>query len=166
MKRICTFFVLLLLVAIPSLSSAQPKTKALGPDAIVENLYKAHKASAGPFNQTKNRALVDRYFMKDLADMIWKDAVTAKGEVGALEFDPLFGSQDPQISDFKILKSGWTADAKFTAADKASVQVTFKNAGQKETVLFVFDQDETKTWKIYDIRYPDGTSLRVTLGGQ
>lgn len=165
MKRTCKFFTFLLLASVTSIGLAETTAK-LGPDAIVENLYKAHKANMGPFHQTKNRALVDRYFMKDLADMIWKDAVTAKGEVGVIDFDPLFGSQDPQISDFKINKSGWAADAKFGDEDKASVEVTFKNQGKKQTVVFAFDQDKTKTWKIYDIRYPNDISLRNLLAGK
>ncbi|MEY2521431.1 MAG: hypothetical protein QOF24_3190 [Verrucomicrobiota bacterium] len=163
MKRTCRFFILLLLATVTSSSFAETK---LGPDAIVENLYKAQKGNMGPFHQTKNRALVDRYFMKDLADMIWKDAVTAKGEVGVIDFDPMFGSQDPQISDFKINKSGWTADAKFGDEDKASVEVTFKNQGKKQTVVFVFDQDKTKSWKISDIRYPNDISLRNLLSAK
>lgn len=104
--------------------------------------------------------LVDRYFSKDLADMILKDAVAAKGEIGAIDFDPLFGSQDPQVTAFKINKSGWAADAKFTTEDKASVTVTFKDGGKKKTVIFAFDQGAAKEWKIYDIRYPDNSSLR------
>jgi hypothetical protein len=163
MKRTCRLFIFLLLATFPSIGFAETK---LGPDAIVENLYKAQKANMGPFHQTKNRALVDRYFMKDLADMIWKDAVTAKGEVGIIDFDPMFGLQDPQISDFKINKSGWAADAKFGDEDKASVEVTFKNQGKKQTVVFVFDQDKTKTWKIADIRYPNDISLRNLLSAK
>jgi hypothetical protein len=163
MKRTCRFFTLLLFATFPSIGFAETK---LGPDAIIENLYKAQKAGAGPFYQTKNRALVERYFMKDLADMIWKDFVNAKGDIGAIDFDALFGSQDPQITDFKINKSGWAADAKFTDADKASVEVTFKDGGKKATVVFVFDQDKTKNWKISDIRYPNDVSLRNLLSGK
>ena len=87
------YFVLLCLTAVASISFAQTKAKALGPDEIVAKLYKDQKAETGPFNQTKSRALVDRFFMEDLADMIWKDAVAAKGEIGAIDFDPLFGSR-------------------------------------------------------------------------
>ncbi len=164
MKRLCAVFTFIS-VALTAFTFAQDKAK-LGPDEMIASLYKAHKADAGPFNQTKSRALVDRYFMKDLAGMIWKDAVASKGEVGAIDFDPLFGSQDPQITDFKISNSGWTADSKFADDDKANVQVTFKNAGKKETVSFAFDQDEAKTRKIYDIRYPNDTSLREIFAAQ
>ena len=79
-----------LFLAFSSIGFAQSKTDdAITPDVIIKNLYAAQKADSGPFFQYKNRALVDRYFSKDLADMIWKDAVDAKGEVGAIDFDPL-----------------------------------------------------------------------------
>ena len=157
------YFVLLCLTAVASISFAQTKAKALGPDEIVAKLYKDQKAETGPFNQTKSRALVDRFFMEDLADMIWKDAVAAKGEIGAIDFDPLFGSQDPQVTDFKINKSGWASDAKFTA-DKAVVEVTFKEGGRKKSVRFAFRQDKAGVWKIDNIGYPDKSSLREIFG--
>jgi len=166
MKRIPAACAFLFLAVSASPGLAQSKTKTLGPDAIVKNLYQVQNAGSGPFFQTRNRALVDRYFMKDLADLIWKDAVHAKGEVGALDFDPLYASQDPQISDFKISESGWAADAKFGPEDKAIVEVTFKNSGKKQRVAFAFDQDKSGAWKIFDIRYPDNTSLREVFASQ
>jgi len=165
-KHILAACALLILAAPVSTSLAESKTKSLGPDAIVKNLYQVHNAGDGPFFQTRNRALVDRYFMKDLADLLWKDAVHAKGEVGALDFDPLYASQDPQISDFKISESGWAAGAKFGPEDKAIVEVTFKNLGKKQRVAFAFDQDKSGAWKIFDIRYPDHTSLREVFASQ
>jgi hypothetical protein len=162
MKSVFTLFALLLFTA--SMTFAEPAK--LGPDELIAKLYKEHKDGKGLFFQTKSRAPIDRYFMKDLADLIWKDALASKGEVGAIEFDPLFGSQDPEITQFKIIKSGWAADAKFTDADKASVEVTFKNQGKKQSVRYAFDQDPSKNWKIYDVRYPDGLSLREIFAAQ
>ena len=159
MKFTRVLLLVALLAAFTSISLAQTQAK-LGPDDIVANLYKAHKAGSGPFNQTKDRKLVERYFMKDLANLIWKDAVSSAGEVGAIGFDPLFASQDPQITEFKINKSGWAADAKFKAEDKATVEVTFKDGGKRQTVRFAFDQDEAEAWKIDNIVYPDAASLR------
>jgi len=122
---------------------------------LSKNLYAAQKADKGPFFQYKNRPLVDKYFTKDLADLIWKDAVTAKGEVGALEFDPLYGSQDPQIKEFVIMDTGWGGDSKFGGADQAVVQVTFKDSEIKRMVSYQFKQSKNKGWKIYDIHYRD-----------
>lgn len=101
------------IVSIKSVKSLAAKTQAavktpaastntLSPNALIKNLYSSQEAGSGPFFQFKNRALVDRYFTNELGDLIWKDAVAAKGEVRALDLDPLYYSQDPQITDFVI----------------------------------------------------------------
>ncbi len=127
---------------------------------MVKNLYHAQNAGSGPFFQSKSSVLVERYFMKDLADLIWKDYLNAKGDIGALDFDPLYGSQDPQISDFKILESREADSAKVQAGNKVLVEVTFKDAGKKRRIAFDFEKDQDGAWKIFDIRYPDKSSLR------
>ena len=152
MKIKCLVLIALLL-AIASAGFAQSKTA--NPDVIIKRLYKAQKAGTGPFFQTKSRARVDKYFTKSLADLIWKDAVASKGEVGKLDFDPLFGVQDPTFTDFVVMKPGWGGDAKFGPANEAVVQVTFKISGSERMVSFRFHQQRSKRWKIYNIRYPD-----------
>lgn len=128
-------------------------TTAIAPHVLIKNLYAAHKAGSGPFFQTKDRAVVDKYFRKDLADLIWKDAVAANGEVGAIDFDPLYGSQDPQISNFTIMETGWGGDSKFGPDDEAVVQVTFKDSGKERMISYQFKQGQDKNWQIYDIHY-------------
>ncbi len=124
---------------------------AVAPDALVSDLYKQHDAEKSPFFQTKSRALVDKYFAKSLADMIWKDAKTSNGEVGALDGDPLYNAQDTQIKKFSVGK----ADIK----DKsATVPVTFENYDKKEKLIFSLVQ-ENDAWKIADINYGDGFTL-------
>jgi hypothetical protein len=136
--------------------------ETVAPDKLVRNLYAAHEAGAGPFFQTKNRALIDEYFSKDLADLIWKDAVNARGEVGAIDFDPLYGSQDPQISNFTVMETGWGGDSKFGPDDEAVVQVTFKDSGKERMVSFQFKQDKDKNWRIYDVHYrSDGSEVKL-----
>jgi Protein of unknown function (DUF3828) len=142
-----------LFVALSSMGFAQSKTKEVEPNVIVKNLYSAQAAGSGPFFQTKDRAVVDKYFTKELADLIWKDAVTANGEVGAIDFDPLYGSQDPQVSHFTIMETGWGGDSKYGPADEAVVQVTFKDSDQARMVSFQFKQGGDKNWKIYDVHY-------------
>ena len=147
------------MLAAGSLVHAQSQMSGPDPDAIVKTLYAAQKADAGPFFQTKSRALVDKFFVKELADLIWNDAVKANGEVGAIDFDPLYGSQDPQITRFRIMGTGWGGDDKFGSDDTAVVQVTFKNAGEEQMVSFQFHQGKNKRWKIEDIRYPNSDNL-------
>lgn len=145
--------VLTALLAFCSIGFAQPRKREITPNDIVKGLYAAHKSGASPFFQTKNRARVDKYFRKDLADLIWKDAVSAKGEAGAIDFDPLYGSQDPQITNFIIMDTGWGGDSKYGPASEAVVQVTFKDSGKERMLSYQFKQGRDKVWKIYDVHY-------------
>ena len=132
---------------------------AITPDVIVKNLYAAQKADSSPFFQTKSRALVDRYFTKEFADLIWKDAVAAQGEVGAIGFDPLYNAQDTEITAFKIGKPMY-GEGNLEVAD---VPVTFKNMGKDETVLFRLERNSQKIWRIGDIYYPSNPESSSSL---
>lgn len=144
----------LLSMCCATLAPAQ-KSKRPEPNAIVRNLYAAEKAKRSPFFQSEDRARVDQYFTKTLGNLIWKDAVESKGEVGKLDFDPLYGSQDPQIKDFVIGENGWGGDKKSGPETEAVVQVTFKDSGKEKMISFRFLQGKDQQWKIDDIRYPD-----------
>ena len=154
MKTKSLFFIALILASASVGFAQAKKAKAVNPNVIIKNLYKAQKAGTGPFFQYKNRAVVDKYFTKGLANLIWMDAIEAKGEVGRLDFDPLFGVQDTTHTDFVIMDTGWGGDAKFGPATEAVVQVTFKLNGKETMVSYRFRQQKNKLWKIYDIRYP------------
>ena len=127
----------------------------IAPDVIVRNLYAAQKAGSGPFFQNSNRAAVDKYFAKDFADLIWKDAITATDGVGALDADPLFHAQDSKITAFLIGKPVYDKISRV-----ATVLVSFKNFGKAETVKFLFAQDDAKTWKITNLVYSNGDMLK------
>jgi hypothetical protein len=150
MKRLLASVVVLALAVSASAGFAKSVTKGLDPTAIVKKLYKMQAADKGPFFQTENQDLVFDFFMEDLGDQIFKDSVAAKGEVGMLDFDPLYGSQDPQVSGLKIRKSD----------EDENVVVSFKSAGEPQEIYVLFAQDEAGQWKINDIAYPSGFSLR------
>lgn len=154
--RIKIVLLITLLLALSSVGYAQP---GIMPDAIVKDLYAAHKAESGPFFQTKSRALVDKYFTKEFADLIWKDAVAAQGEVGAIGFDPLYNAQDTEITGFKIGKPIYGEGN----LDVADVPVTFKNMGQDETILFRLERNSQKIWRIGDIHYPSNPASSSSL---
>jgi hypothetical protein len=132
-------------------------TLRLSPNALVADLYREHNRKRSPFFQTRSRALLNKYFEQSLAGMIWKDAVTSKGEVGALDGDPLYDAQDTEIKAFVIGKAGY-------AGGKARVPVTFTNFGQPKLFLFTLVNGRSG-WRIYDIEYGEGRSLRGYLKG-
>ena len=148
--RLTAIFFVILMCA--SAAFAQSTTKQKSPDALVADLYKAHDQKRGPFFQTKSRALLYTYFEKSLADMIWKDRVTSKNEVGVLDGDPLYDAQDMEIKNFAIGKAA-------IEGARARVPVTFENFGQKKTLVFMLGKGSTG-WRINDIDYGQEGTLR------
>ena len=135
---------------------------AAAAEALVADLYKAHEGKHSPFFQTKDRALVDKYFAKQLADLIWKDATSTKDEVGAIDADPLYNAQDTDIKNFAVGKAEINGNA-------AKVPVTFTNFGKKVTVTFSLTR-VGDNWRIDNILYGGGDSLlkwlKETYSGQ
>lgn len=130
-----------------------------GPDALVRSLYAAHKnRRTDPLFQMKDRVRLQKYFAKELADLLWKDAKTSaeKNEVGALDGDPLYNAQDMKITAFRIKPPEYGEGNR----DLADVPVTFKNFGKEQTILFRVERNRRKLWRISDIFYPanDGSS--------
>ncbi len=143
--------------------SAQTKKNAVAantPDSVVKSLYAAHDAGKSPFFQTKNRALLDKFFVKDLADMIWKDAVDSEKEqgVGAIGADPLYDAQDTQITNFVV---GKPQDA--GGENNSFVRVTFKNYGKAFWIDYELVREAGKDWKISGISYSTGDDLASIL---
>jgi len=155
-KLVLLFAALLLITPIALAQSAQT------PDALVRDLYAAHKnRRTDPFFQTKSRARLDKYFAKDLADLILKDAAESakKNEVGALDGDPLYNAQDMKITAFRVKPPSYGEGNR----DLADVPVTFKNFGKAQTVLVRVERDSHKAWKITDILYPDNDATSSSL---
>ena len=164
-RRMLVFGVLFL--SLNAIGFAQSRARPT-PEALVRNLYAARKhRSTDPFFQTKSRARLYKYFTKDLAELIWKDAATssANKEVGALDGDPLYNAQDMKITAFRIKSPEYGEGNR----DLADVPVTFKNFGKEQTILFRVERDPNRLWKISDIFYPgnpdDASSLRKILSG-
>ena len=151
----------LLLLSFTPLAVAQSRA-SVSPDTVVRNLYAARKRTAtDPFFQTKSRARLDRYFTKEIGDLIWKDAVTSARakEVGALDGDPLYNAQDMKITAFRI-KPPQYGEGNLNLAD---VPVTFRNFGKEETILFRLEKDRLGVWKITDIFYPGNEDSASSL---
>jgi len=136
----------------------------------VKKLYATHDAGNSPFFQSKNRALVDRYFHKELADLIWKDAVCQKknGGICNLDFNVPYatnGGDRQDASEFKIGKPQY-GEGNLKLAD---VAVTFKlfatkeNPGETITILYRLEQGKAKDWKISDIFFPENEESSSSL---
>lgn len=136
----------------PPAAATTTAAPAVAPESVVSDLYKAHAAEQSPFFQTTDRARVDKYFEPSLASLIWQDAVTANGEVGAIEFDPLYAAQDMDIKNLVVSPAQ-------IAGTSARVIVTFENFGEKVQLNYSLTLVGNE-WKIADIAYADGPTLR------
>jgi Protein of unknown function (DUF3828) len=148
MRFLLVLFVSLLTAAI--LSAADLSTKDL-----VTQFYQAHRSKHDPLDETQ---LLGHYFDSALLKLYLKDKREAKGEVGRLDGDPLYNAQDMEIRDFSV-------SAPETAGGETRVTVHFKNLGQPTRVIYLLSRTDDG-WRISDIRYDDGSSLKKILQGK
>ena len=137
------------------LTAATAFAGELSPKDVVAQFYQAHGSKHDPLDETQ---LLGRYFDAALLKLYLKDKREAKGEVGRLDGDPLYNAQDIQISDFSV-------SAPDMAGGETRVTVHFKNLGQPARVIYVLSRT-ADGWRISDIRYDDGSSLKKTLQGK
>jgi hypothetical protein len=168
MKIKCLFLTALLLT-ITTIGFAQAKkpttkTTASKPEQVIKDLYAAQKnEKTNPFAQIKSRALVDKYFTKDLADLVWKTNTAPDDgwrhiDVLYDSHDQLRDSQDPQITNL-----AFGTPYEDSGPNDVYVKVTFKNHGEPESVSFNLRREANKTWKIDDINYSHGDDLSYVL---
>ncbi len=167
MKIKCLFLTALLLV-LTTIGFAQAKkptakTTANTPEQVVKNLYAAAKnEKTNPFDQT-GRTLADKYFTKELADLIVKKST--KTDTG-WDIDALYNSKDrfldeardPQITNLVVGKP-----VEESGPDDVFLKVNFKIDGKAETVQFDLKREANKSWKIDDINYSDADDLSTIL---
>lgn len=123
------------------------------PDALVQNLYKLHNKGLGPIFGRKDRLYLDRYFDQRLSALLLKNIIgPPSGDVGNLDFDPLFNAQELIISNFQI------GPAKTHKNKTSTVVVTFKNGDRPERITFHLNKAGSD-WKIQDIDYGSGERL-------
>jgi hypothetical protein len=76
---------------------------ATSPKKVVTDLYSAHRGKADPLQYPASKKLLGDYFEKGLLSLFLKDQSESKGEVGKLDFDPLYAAQDFEIKDFSVV---------------------------------------------------------------
>ena len=151
--RTCMRSAFVLLVTV--LTAASSIAADVSAKNLVAQLYEAHRSKHDPLDQTD---LLGRYFEAELLKLYLKDKREAKGEVGRLDGDPLYNAQEIQITDFSI-------SAPKTIGGETRVTVRFKNLGKSTRVEYMLGRT-ADGWKISDIRYDDGSSLKKILEGK
>ena len=133
----------------------------LSPKDVVAQLYQAHRSKHDPLDETQ---LLSRYFDAELLKLYLKDKREAKGEVGRLDGDPLYNAQEIQITDFSI-SAPKTPGGPSRTGRQMRVTVHFKNLGKPARIIYLLSRT-ADGWKISDIRYDDGSSLKKILQGK
>ena len=128
---------------------------ATSPTKIVTGLYSAHRGKADPLQYPASKKLLGAYFEKGLLSLFLKDQSESQGEVGKLDFDPLYAAQDFEIKDFSVVLVAHQKDS-------AEVAASFKNIGRSEKIVFLLS-NTAQGWRITDIKYSDGRTLKGIL---
>jgi hypothetical protein len=145
----------LCLLALPSAGIA---AQADTPEGFLRHLYAqyapGHKQIA--FDYPDAAAIVDA----SLLDALHHDQIAAKGEVGALDYDPIC-----QCQDWEALKTT-ALTVRPAGPDHATASVTFDNGtgSAKWTQTVRYDLVRVAgAWKIHDIGSKDAASLQGLL---
>ena len=159
--RTISFSLIALLVISGSLFShaAQRARPTNSPDSVVRELYRVHNNGRGHVFEAKGKNYIYKFFDQKLADLIWKEITqTPEGEVGNLDFDPLYNAQDTRITNFQIGKP-------MVQGDSSTVLVSFRNFGKRMTIKFEMNKGN-EGWKIGNVLYGDNSDLVKMLSPQ
>lgn len=144
---------LLLLLLSPLFASATQRVQHTNsPDSVVRDLYRIHNDGRGHVFEAKGKKYIYKFFDQKLADLIWKNlSETPEGEVGNLDFDPLYNAQDTKITNFQIGKP-------VVAGSESTVVVSFRNFNQRTTIKFETVKGKDG-WKISNVVYGGDSDL-------
>ena len=146
----------LLLIPVSHLAHAQRVQPANSPAGVVRELYRVHNDGRGGVFEAKGKKYIYKFFDQKLADLIWKNITeTPEGEVGNLDFDPLYNAQDTKITNFQIGRP-------VVNGDESTVIVNFRNFGQRTRVTFEL-HNGNEGWKIKNVLYGDKSDLLKIL---
>lgn len=129
-----------------------PDTPRSAADRLIRALYFEHNKTENPLREKKDRALVDQFFAKPLADLVWNDAQKASGKVNRTKTNLLFNESDV------VIKKTWVLPA-VIGGSRAIVYVTFENGGKPQEIKIDMQQQAAGRWRITEMTYPDGKRL-------
>jgi len=134
---------------------AEQRHDDVSPQSLVSKLYRLRSKKGDPLGNPADRRILERYFTPRLAGLYVQDQIDARGEDGRLEADPLYYAQDFEITDFKIGEPTRTPDG-------VVVVVKFRNIEKPSHVDFELNRTKDG-WRVSDIKYEDGNTLRGIL---
>jgi hypothetical protein len=132
------------------------ETKNSSPEELIRSLYRFHQPWKEQANWFGDKRTLSKYFDKELTDLFLKDAECEKQQEGVcnLDFDPIYDAQD---FDEKPINLQITA----VAGQPDSFKATFTNLGPRTLVYRL--TNTPSGWRISDIKYAEGLSLKKLL---
>ncbi len=149
------FGLLLALIALPALSAAPNDS----PQDLMRELYRIHDQGNGPLLDPAAGAARRLYFTESLAAALDQELNRPdSGEVGNLDFDPFYNAQDTEIGDLDFAVAKVSGHETFAIA-------RFSNFGEPIEIIYRVIEG-ARGWRIDDIDYGDGRTLRKVLHGE
>jgi hypothetical protein len=157
MKLQASAFTLLSVLAHAVAAGERSSSGAVG---VVAKLYRDYAweavidepSESGKLLLDQPRQVLEHYFTRQLSELIIQDRAckVRTKEPCKLDFDPIWGSQDPGASDMKI-KLG---------AVPNTVNVQFRYPGNGSFIEMTYRLRKGATgWRISDVQYTSGQSL-------
>ena len=130
--------------------------KESSPEDFIRALYRFHQPGKDTPDWFADKQTLSKYFDKELTALVIKDDECVKREQGVcnLDFDPIYDAQDfeKETTNLKIAAVEGQPDL---------FNVTFTNLGTR--TLFHRLTNTPSGWRISDIKYPEGPSLKEIL---
>jgi hypothetical protein len=131
-------------------------TKKSSAEDFLRSLYRFHQPGKDTRDWFGDKQTLSKYFDKELTALFIKDDECVKREHGVcnLDFDPIYDAQDfeKKTTDLQIAPVVGQPDL---------FSVTFTNLGTRTLVYKL--TNTTSGWRISDIKYPEGPSLKEIL---
>ena len=145
----------LLLMAIPA-HAFEPNAS---PQSLLHELYRVHARGEGPIldpTAQKHRRI---FFTPSLAAALDRELNRADPEETAtLDFDPFYNAQETELGEIDIAVPK-------VSGSRVNAIVRLANFGEPIEIVYQLVQD-AHGWRIDDILYSEGNTLRKTLAGE
>jgi hypothetical protein len=131
-------------------------TKKSSPEDFIRSVYRFHQPWKEQPDWFGDKRTLSKYFDKELTALFIKDDECQKREQGVcnLDFDPIYNAQDFGEEPINLQIAAVTGEPDL-------FNVTFTNLGTRTLVYKL--TNTPGGWRISDIKYPEGPSLKEIL---
>lgn len=154
MNRSRLLVLLLMLCALPVLAAPGDS-----PQSLLHELYRVHAQGEGPLLDPKATTQREAFFTPGLVAALDNELKRADPEeLGNLDFDPFYNAQETDLGEMDIA-------VPTMRGREINAIVRFANSGAPIEIVYRLIQDP-RGWRIDDISYGGGHTLRKTLSGE